>query len=212
MLNVDTIFDLIENIRDSKEDDYSKKLKEKIIEFVKNFKDLKKEEVIKINGWTQHISRSENVINFKPPYNTDEVNSFEERNNIKLPEELKTYLTEISKSIFYKHDELRTEQFFIINLENNENLSKTCSLKHRIQFKPELNINYSDDDDHPLLNCHGMMYLRYVGCGYTDQIVLNGRFEGSVVNESFVGDGPIKIINRSFYKYICNTALINTED
>ncbi len=214
MLDPDFIANMVINNSDSDsedDDDCSTKLKEKIIEFVTNFKDLPKKEVIESEYSTRHIIRSDNIIKFQPPYNIDEVNSFEERNNIKLPEELKTYLTEISRSILYKNDELSTEKFYIIDLENNENLSKTCVLEYIIQVRPGLNTNDSDyEDTHPLLNYHGMMHLRDVGCGYTDQIILNGQFEGCVVNESFAGDGPIKIINMSFYKYICKTALINT--
>ena len=96
-----------------------------------------------------------------------------------------------------------------LDLENNENWRKNCVLEHKIPVNPEL--NYSDDD-HPLLNYHGMMHIRNVGCGYTDKIILNGKFKGTVWNESFAGDGPIRIISGSFYKYICKTALINTED
>ncbi len=206
------------NHNDLDKDDYSSKLKEikeKIIEFVTHFKDLPKEEVIKTGSWTQHIIRSDNIIKFQPPYSMDEVISFEDRNNIKLPAELKTYLTEISRSILYKHPKVNSEKFYIIDLKNNDNLVKTCVLEHEIQVSPGLYTDDEDDEDeddiHPLLNYHGMMYLRDVGCGYTDQIVLNGKFRGCVVNESFAGDGPIKIINNSFYQYICNTALINTE-
>ena len=57
-----------------------------------------------------------------------------------------------------------------------------------------------------------MMHIRNVGCGYTDKIILNGKFKGSIWNESFAGDGPIRIIDKSFYEYVCKTALINTED
>lgn len=188
MLDPDFIANMVINNSDSdsEENDCSTKLKEKIIEFVTNFKDLPKKEVIKTGYCTQHIIRSDNIIKFQPPYNIDKVNSFEERNNIKLPEELKTYLTEISRSILYKNDELSIEKFYIIDLENNENLSKTCVLEYIIQVRPGLNTNDSDyEDTHPLLNYHGMMHLRDVGCGYTDKIILNGQFEGSVVNESF---------------------------
>ena len=79
MLNSDFIANLLINNSDSDsedDDDCSTKLKEQIIEFVTNFKDLPKEEVIESEYCTQHIIRSDNIIKFQPPYNIDEVNSF----------------------------------------------------------------------------------------------------------------------------------------
>jgi len=205
------------------ETESSKKLKEVIIEFVKHFKDLKKEEINEKGRWTERIKRLETCLNFQPPYTIYEVTSFEERNGIKLPKELKTYLTEISRSIFCKTS--GADDFCIIDLKNNENLRKDCVLVNILHFNRNKLFSSEDEDeededdqededevDDPLLDYHGMMHIRRVGCGYSDKIILNGKFEGSVWNESFVGDGPITLINDSFYRYVCKTSLINTED
>ena len=82
---------------------------DKILEYRNNFKDLKYHEIRKSYGGTvtTEICRGKTHINFQPPYSLDEVNSFEYKNNIQLPEELKIYLTKVSRSIYKNHLEFR---------------------------------------------------------------------------------------------------------
>ena len=185
---------------------------EKILEYRNNFKDLKYHEIRKSYGGTvtTEIRRGETHINFQPPYSLDEVNSFEYKNNIQLPEELKIYLTKVSRSVYKNHLEFR-----IIELNDNENFKKQCPLEGNYRLLcaqpfclcPQCESDDEDKcdefyDNDPLLNFHGMMTIREVGCGYTDQIVLNGKFKGTIWHEKFAGDGGIMKTYDSFFDYI----------
>lgn len=85
--------------------------------YVDNFKDLQVHEIINNEVYTMEISRTK--INYGSPYSIVQVLEFEKQNNIILPQQLKAYLTEISRDIYKPHLEFQT-----IKLEDDDNLSK----------------------------------------------------------------------------------------
>jgi len=169
-----------------------------IIEFRDSFVDLKTDETIEHEFSSFTIHRPIVLTNYQQPYNINDINLFEQYNIIELPEELKSYLTTVSKSLYKKHLE-----FSIIELNNNPNLKKPCVLRRDIQLSPNI-----DEDDvelynnDPLLNFHGMMNIREIGCGSNVKIVLNGKYKGTIWREHFINDGCILKIYDSFFEYV----------
>ena len=187
---------ILYKINNNKSKDTSTSKLERIISYRDSFKDLKNHEIKKNKNFTENIHRPNTLINYQPPYSLQEVEDFEKRNNIELPEELKIYLTQVSKSIYKNHLE-----FKIIELKDNENFNKPCILEDTYTSCPD----ESDEEEYeknPILNLHGMMEIRTIGCGYTDQIILNGKFKGTIWTEYFAADGEITKTFDSFFDYI----------
>jgi hypothetical protein len=158
---------------------------EQIIVFRDNFVDLP---IVKGTGKiVDHLNLSgSHKLKYQKPYGIDEIDAFETKNGIELPEEFKTYLTEVSRSLYKDHLE-----FSIIELIDDDKMSKPCALES----------DYAFDDDPDITECMGMMRVRRIGCGYNHMICLNGKYRGAVWEEAFVGDGPIVIIADNFFEY-----------
>ena len=177
---------------------------EEIRSKVTAFEPLEEHEITKGVGWTCETHRISERRIYQPPYSLTKVKEFETRNEIQLPEQFKTYLTEISRSLFKNHLE-----FSIIELKDEKNLKRACGLHEVFNSCPE-EPDFEDDDDeaydlwednHPLRGFHGLLDLRHVRCGHTDRLVLNGKYKGTVWRELFAGDGGILRTHSSFYEY-----------
>ena len=136
---------------------------------------------------------------FLSPYTNEEINNFERKSNIKLPLQLRNYLTTISKN--YYITKFNQNSKYNILLENEDKLSSKCFLNNNIYSSSEL-YNFDDDTKKSIENGDGTIFLRNIGCGYTDFIVINGKYTGTVWSEELCGDGAIRMINSTFYKYI----------
>ena len=132
------------------------------------------------------INKPAHLLNYQPPYSLNEIKRFEHRNNIQLPNELIIYLTQVSKSLYKSHLE-----FSIICLHDDTVLQKTCTI--------------DEDDDMFSINLDGMMTIREVGCGYTDKIVLNGKWKGEIWVDYSIADAGCYKINNSFLEYALDT-------
>ncbi len=110
----------------------------KIQKIKDEWKELPKEEVQTINEYaTRHITR--NVVKYSPPYTFKEIYNFEKENGIKLPQQLKVYLIEISKVIYKKHLE-----FQIVKLRSSNNLK--LKFPWICKSTPCPGLNNSDDE------------------------------------------------------------------
>lgn len=155
------------------------------------------------------------------PYTEEEINKFETEYKIALPEELRTYLTTVSKYIYKRHlgfkpvvlstDRLRYfKEFGGFNFNNKTSCSE-CE-------KCKVNSDYCDNDENEC-ECNYCGYreyeegandkytmltltLRDIGCGYTNFITLAGKYKGYVCEELLAGDGPVSVISKSFYDYV----------
>ena len=136
---------------------------------------------------------------FLSPYTNEEINNFERKSNIKLPLQLRNYLTTISKN--YYITKFNQNSKYNILLENEDKLSSKCFLNNNIYSSSEL-YNFDDETKKSIENGDGTIFLRNIGCGYTDFIVINGKYTGTVWSEELCGDGAIRMINSTFYKYI----------
>lgn len=136
---------------------------------------------------------------FSSPFDDEEINIFENDNNIKLPKQLRNYLTGISKNLYIAKFNQNKKSDIV--LENKENLSFKCNLEKNIYSEREL---YKLDNSivNSIEKGDGTMFLRDIGCGYTDFIVLNGKYRGTVWSEELCGGGAVRMINTTFYKYV----------
>ena len=86
-------------------------------------------------------------------------------------------------------------------LKNKEKLSSECLFDKNIYATEELD-ELKDEITTSIKNGNGKMFLRDVDCGYTDFIVLNGKYTGTVWSEELAVDGAVRMINTTFYEYV----------
>ena len=141
---------------------------------------------------------------FSSPYSNEEINNFEMENNIKLPIQLRNYLTTISRNYYITKFNQNNKYNILLNKDNK--LSSKCFLDKEIYSTNEID-DLDDEISTSISEGNGTMFLRDVGCGYTDFIVLNGKYTGTIWSEELCGDGAVRIINRTFYKYFIDNCV-----
>jgi hypothetical protein len=142
------------------------------------------------------VWRAESMCNYQNPYSQDEIRQFEKDNDIKLPLEFRSYLAQ-TKSLYRSHLDFST-----IELNKNK-IIKLPINSEGIYFLSQSDYDYDDENDNPAYNTK-VLEIRDIGCGYTNVIVLEGEYAGTIWCEQFSGDGPLTRIFGSFFDYVLN--------
>lgn len=139
------------------------------------------------------------------PYDLIELMEYENKNNIKIPLELKIYLVCVSNAVFKSH--LKTQ---IIKLKNPVKMPTIIQGINSYNQTQLDEVEYNDPRYDSLFeklqnekDTTITLALRNCGCGYTDLIVVSecNNF-GEIWHEKFSGDGMFYRVNDSFFDYV----------
>lgn len=128
---------------------------------------------------------------FYEPFKLDEVEKFEKDNGVTFPNEMKKYITEVSQSIFKNHLGVRD-----IPLDSKcvGHFPKINSIDDKFYYEDIMEKNAEE---------YVKIYdIRQLGCGFSDNIVLEGKFIGTIWQDTLASQGSIKFKAPSFYKYL----------
>lgn len=124
---------------------------------------------------------------FYEPFKLEEIEKFEKDNNIVFPEEMRKYITEISQSMYKNHLGVRDIP-----------LHEKC-----IEFMPEIkSLDDNFDENFKIINKIKVYEIRQLGCGFSDNIVLEGEFAGTIWENTLASSGNIELKAKTFYNYI----------
>jgi hypothetical protein len=161
---------------------------------------------------TQRLFGSEEPAGYelKAPYTVEEVECYEETLDVKLPTDLKTYLTDVSRELFVAYYPMVFSLHASGPLPNEFKLPEEKSywwyddcLVHGAY--PQLPEPHNEDNDYGSCDCEdwtgGMVRVGEGGCTDTDLLVIKGTQVGTVW---CVGSGGDSLHRRydSFWDYI----------